>query len=108
MFVQASLHEHTFPLYSLWDDAPDDGLVVVRNMYSQLMDNKDYSWEVLHLFDLSTHWNMMHGTYSVKLRHWFVPWNGFQYYITYWSAYIHIISYSFWLAFYIAEIREEV
>ena len=59
MFVQASVavawmyihatarlawyHEHTNALYSLWDDAPVDGLVIVRNMQSQLMDNKDHS-----------------------------------------------------------------
>ena len=30
-------------LYSLRDDTPDDGLVIVRNMYRQLMDNKDHS-----------------------------------------------------------------
>ena len=59
-------HEHTNSLYSLWDDAPDDGLVIVRNMYSQIMDNKDHSWELLHLVGLSTHWNIMHGTYNVK------------------------------------------
>ena len=34
---------HTNALYSLLDDAPDDGLVIVRNMQSQLMDNKDHS-----------------------------------------------------------------
>ena len=33
----------TNALYSLWDDAPDDGLVIVRNMVSQLMDTKDDS-----------------------------------------------------------------
>ena len=61
------LHPHA--LYSLWDDAPDDGLVIVRNMYSQIMDNKDHLWEVLHLVGLSTHWNMMYGTYNVKKKY---------------------------------------
>ena len=42
--------------YSLWYDAPDDGLVIVRNIYSQIMDNEDHSLEVLHLVGLSTHW----------------------------------------------------
>ena len=37
------LHEHNNALYSLWDDAPDDGLVTVRKMYSQIMDNKGHS-----------------------------------------------------------------
>ena len=31
-YQQSSLHEHTNALYSLWDDAPDYGLVIVRNM----------------------------------------------------------------------------
>ena len=30
------------------------------------MNNKDHSYERLHLVGLSTHWNMMHGTYNVK------------------------------------------
>ena len=31
------------------------------------MKNKDYSQEFVHLVDLYTHCNMMHGTYNVKL-----------------------------------------
>ena len=31
------VEEHTNALYSLWDDAPDDGLVIVRNMQSQII-----------------------------------------------------------------------
>ena len=49
------LHEHTNALYSLRDDAPDDGLVIVRNMQSQIMNNKDHSKEMLPLLGLSTH-----------------------------------------------------
>ena len=37
MYTQATArlawqHEHTNALYISWDDAPDDGLVIVRNM----------------------------------------------------------------------------
>ena len=42
-------------LYSLLNVAPDDGLRIVRNMYSQLTKNKDYSHEFVHLFGLYTH-----------------------------------------------------
>jgi hypothetical protein len=31
------------------------------------MKNKDYSQEFVHLLDLFTHYNKMHGTYNVKL-----------------------------------------
>ena len=30
------------------------------------MNNKDHSYEVLHLVGLFTHWNIIHGTYNVK------------------------------------------
>ena len=53
-------------LYSLLNDAPDDGLMIVRNMWSQIMKNKDYSQESVQLVGLYTHCNMMHGTYNVK------------------------------------------
>ena len=32
--------------------APDDGLMIVRNMYSHLMKNKDYSQESVYLVGL--------------------------------------------------------
>ena len=42
--TQTRLHERTNALYSLWDDALDKGLVIVRNnMYSQIIENKDHS-----------------------------------------------------------------
>ena len=39
-------------LYSLLNVAPDDGLMIVRNMYSHLTKNKDYSQEFVYLVGL--------------------------------------------------------
>ena len=40
---------------SLLNVVPDDGLMIVRNMYSHLVKNKDYSQESVHLVGLNTH-----------------------------------------------------
>ena len=39
-------------LYSLLNVAPDDGLTIVRNMYSNLMKNKDYPQDFVLQFCL--------------------------------------------------------
>ena len=49
-------------LDSLLVGVPDDGQVIVGNMQSQTMKNK----ECMHLVGLSTHCNAMDGAYNVK------------------------------------------